>query len=91
MLDNNAYNLMQQVTEESQSLWRIYDCYLKDAEPCSECAEYWRKLAQQKEEIIQELEDLIAEHSAVCRMEEEGEEGEEEGEEEEEEEGEEEE
>lgn len=66
MLDNNSYNLFAQITEESQSLWRIRNSYIKDADPCSECREFWERLAQDKENHIRELERLIMEHSKVC-------------------------
>lgn len=66
MLDNNTYNLMAQITEESQSLWRIRNSYMQDAGQCGECREFWEKLAQDKEEHIRDLENLIYEHTQVC-------------------------
>lgn len=66
MLDNNTYNLFSQITEESQSLWRIRNSYIKDAEPCKECVDFWERLAQDKEEHIRELERLIVEHTEAC-------------------------
>jgi hypothetical protein len=66
MLDNNMYNLFSQITEESQSLWRIRNSYIKDAEPCKECVDFWERLIQDKEEHIRELERLIMEHSEAC-------------------------
>jgi hypothetical protein len=65
MLDNNTYNLMEQIVQESKSLWRIRNSYLKDAGSCSECAEFWRKLADDKEKHIKDLEKLIASHTSV--------------------------
>ncbi len=32
MLENNVYNIMAQLVEESQSLWRIRNSYIKDAQ-----------------------------------------------------------
>jgi hypothetical protein len=66
MLDNNTYNLFAQITEESQSLWRIRNSYIADAEPCQECMEFWERLAQDKEQHIQDLEKLIMEHTEAC-------------------------
>lgn len=62
MLDNNTYNLMSQITEESQSLWRIKNSYKKDAAGCKECMDFWDKLAKDKEQHIKDLEKLIAVH-----------------------------
>ena len=67
MLDNNTYNLMAQLTEESQSLWRIRNSYLNDAGPCGECRQFWEKLAEDKEQHIRDLERLVSEHSRVCQ------------------------
>jgi hypothetical protein len=65
MLDNNLYNLMAQITEESQSLWRIKNSYKKDAGGCKECMDFWGKLEKDKENHIRELERLIAAHTEV--------------------------
>jgi hypothetical protein len=63
MLDNNTYNLMEQITEESKSLWRIRNNYIKDAAPCKDCQDFWEKLAKDKEKHIRDLENLVAEHT----------------------------
>ncbi len=62
MLDNNTYNLMAQLTEENKSLWRIKNNYMGDAEGCSECIDFWKKLAQDKERHVDELINLIKGH-----------------------------
>jgi hypothetical protein len=41
LLDNNAYNLLMQLTQEHKTLWRIKNKYKKDAKACSECKEFW--------------------------------------------------
>jgi hypothetical protein len=66
MLDNNTYNLFAQITEESQSLWRIRNSYLDDVEGCDKCRDFWERLAQDKENHIKELENLIMEHTQAC-------------------------
>jgi hypothetical protein len=63
MLDNNMYNLMAQITEESQSLWRIKNSYKKDSGGCKECMDFWIKLEKDKEEHIKQLEKLISVHT----------------------------
>lgn len=62
MLDNNTYNLMAQIIEESKSLWRIKDTYKKDAAGCKECLDFWDKLMRDKAQHIMDLENLIREH-----------------------------
>ncbi len=66
MLDNNSYNLFAQITEESQSLWRIRNNYIPDAAQCHECRDFWERLAQDKENHIRDLENLILAHGQVC-------------------------
>ena len=65
MLENNAYNLMEQITEESKSLWRIRNSYKKDASGCKECADFWDRLSKDKEAHIKELEKLVRSHIGV--------------------------
>jgi len=62
VLDNNTYNLMLQLVQENQSLWRINNSYIKDSGHCGECEEFWRNLGRQKEEQIRKLEGLVAKH-----------------------------
>jgi hypothetical protein len=64
MLDNNLYNLMMQMVEENQSLWRIMNKYKQDAADtnCDECLAFWDKMVLDKEEHIKELEGLIQSH-----------------------------
>jgi hypothetical protein len=65
MLENNVYNLMEQITEESKSLWRIRNNYKKDTGGCQECMDFWDKLAKDKEAHIKELEKLVRAHIEV--------------------------
>jgi hypothetical protein len=53
---------MAQAVEESQSLWRIKNEYIKDAEDCEECKEFWEKLEKDKEEHCKDLQELISSH-----------------------------
>lgn len=58
MLDNNTYNLMEDITNLSKSLYR-YDTYIRDAKGCKSCQEFWKKMKKQREEelsmFLQEL------------------------------------
>lgn len=60
MHDNHTYNLMEQLVTEQKSLWRIKNDYPKDA--CEKCKSLWDKLAQQKEENVKELTELVKEN-----------------------------
>ena len=51
MLDNNTYNLMEDITILSKSLHR-YDTYMKDAKDCKSCQDFWQKMRQQREEEL---------------------------------------
>ena len=62
MLDNNVYNLMFQMLNESKSLWRIKNEYKRDAEDCSSCAAFWLEMEKQKEENVRRLEAMIKDH-----------------------------
>ena len=62
MLENHLYNLMEQIVDESKSLWRIGKTYKEDAGDCAQCLVFWGKLAKDKENHIKELIGLIKEH-----------------------------
>jgi hypothetical protein len=62
MLENHHYNLLEQIVDESKSLWRIRYKYKKDAEQCKECIDFWEKLEVDKEAHIKELSKLIKTH-----------------------------
>ncbi len=61
MENNNTYNLMHQLTQESKSLWRIKNNYL-DESLTDEEKSFWMKLAADKEAHISELKALIKSH-----------------------------
>lgn len=54
MENNNSYNLMNQITQESKSLWRIKNHYENEA-TTPELKVFWEKLAQEKESYISEM------------------------------------
>ncbi|MDB5254790.1 MAG: hypothetical protein JWL92_166 [Candidatus Nomurabacteria bacterium] len=49
---------MNQMTQESKSLWRIKNIYHTEAES-EELKAFWMKQAEQKEQAITELKELI--------------------------------
>jgi|WetSurMetagenome_2_1015567.scaffolds.fasta_scaffold626062_1 hypothetical protein len=59
-LSNNTYNLMEQLVEENQSLWRIKNSYLEDAKSDSETVEFWKYLQEDKQNHIKKLTELVA-------------------------------
>lgn len=56
MLKNINYNLLEEITELSQALYR-YDTYVKDAEAagCAQCAGLWRELRERHEHDLGRL------------------------------------
>jgi hypothetical protein len=61
MIENHLYNLMMQMLQESQSLWRIKEMYMADAD-CDHCRSFWQRMGEDKEKQIKELQELIKEH-----------------------------
>jgi len=59
-LSNNTYDLMSQLVEENQSLWRIKNSYKNDAKGDSESEEFWEYLEKDKEGHIKRLTELLA-------------------------------
>lgn len=62
MLDNHVYNLMNQMVQEHKSLYKIKEHYSEDAGSCGQCQDFWKKMIQDKEDHIAELERMIKEH-----------------------------
>ncbi|HEX3036128.1 MAG TPA: hypothetical protein VHT73_13580 [Thermodesulfobacteriota bacterium] len=62
MYDNHIYDLLTQMVEEHQSLWRIKNNYKNDVSGCPECQKFWDKLEKDKENHIHDLEKLIKSH-----------------------------
>jgi hypothetical protein len=58
-LSNNTYNLMAQLIEENQSLWRIKNNYKNDTAGDSEAEEFWEFLEKDKEDHIKKLTQLL--------------------------------
>ena len=55
MLENNTYNLMEQLTVESKSLWRIKNDYRRDSNMDMETNQLWDVIEKDKEELVARL------------------------------------
>lgn len=58
MENNNTYNLMTQMTQESKSLWRIKKQYVKEAKS-KELKLFWSKMVKGKELHLKEMRELL--------------------------------
>jgi hypothetical protein len=56
------YDLMEQITKESQSLAQIKENYKRDAGSCEHCSRFWAELEKDKEDHINRLRGLIEDH-----------------------------
>ncbi|MDD3752369.1 MAG: hypothetical protein PHS16_00240 [Candidatus Colwellbacteria bacterium] len=61
MLKNYNHDLIQQLSEISDSLWRIED-YIKNSEGCDSCANMWREMKEDYEKHVEMLKGEIAKH-----------------------------
>jgi hypothetical protein len=57
--ENNLYNIMTQLTQESKSLWRMQNEYIKDAGRDAELKKFWMYYAKEKESQIKDLKMLV--------------------------------
>lgn len=62
MLDDNAYNLIMQLTQESKTLWRIKNNYKMNAKFCPECRAFWEELEREGEQRVDRIERLLKDH-----------------------------
>lgn len=58
MEHNNTYNLMNQMTQESKSLWRIKKNYIKEAKGKA-MKDFWSKMAKDKEAHLKQMKALL--------------------------------
>jgi hypothetical protein len=61
---NLHHNLIQQLSELMDSVWRYENFYVKDAEGCSRCQALWEKLKERHYEDIKALKEEISAHVA---------------------------
>jgi hypothetical protein len=55
---------MNQLVQESKSLWRIKNQYMQEAVGNDDIMGFWKKIEKDKEEHIAELQTLIKKHNA---------------------------
>lgn len=60
-MKNNNHNLIQQLSEDLDSLWR-YKQYLKDGKNCKNCQKIWETCQKLDEEKIKLLQSEITKH-----------------------------
>lgn len=58
-IDSIMYGFIDQMAEETQSLWRIRFMYKRDSEQNGECLAFWEKMEKAKEEQIKELQRMV--------------------------------
>lgn len=63
MVPNHHHNLIQQISELMDSVWR-YDIYSGDAASCTECQTLWGQLKERHNEDIAMLKKHLAAHMA---------------------------
>ena len=61
MLDNNTYNLIEQLTNENKSLWRIKNNYKNDSAMDNETKQLWNYIEKDKEELVKMLTEKLKE------------------------------
>lgn len=61
MLDDHKFDVLNQLSQESKSLWRIQNEYLPDAREAgaTECIEFWERMAEDKQQHIEKLTELL--------------------------------
>ncbi len=60
--ENNFYNIVNQLTQESKSLWRMQNEYAKDAGKDAELKKFWAYYAKEKEQHIKDLKALLVKY-----------------------------
>lgn len=61
ILDNDTYNLMEQLEIENKSLWRIKNSYENDPAMDSQSRQLWSLIENEKEEVVRLLTEKIRE------------------------------
>lgn len=61
MLDNNTYDLMEQLLIENKSLWRIKNNYKNDSAMDSEAKQVWDFIEKDKKELVKILTEKLKE------------------------------
>ncbi len=61
MLQNIHYDIMEEISNISKSLYRI-DTYMKDAKDCGSCKQLWESIKRQQENELSMLVDEFKKH-----------------------------
>lgn len=61
MLDDDTYNLMEQLEIENRSLWRIKNSYKNGAVTDNESRKLWSLIEKDKEEVVRLLTEKVRE------------------------------
>jgi hypothetical protein len=61
MLDNNTYDLLEQLLIENKSLWRIKNSYRNDSAMDNETKQVWNFIEKDKEELVKILTEKVKE------------------------------
>jgi hypothetical protein len=61
MMDNNVYDLMEQLLIENKSLWRIKNNYKNDSAMDNETKQVWNFIEKDKEELVKMLTEKLKE------------------------------
>lgn len=64
MLRNNLFNMMNQLVQESKSVWRIKNQYMQEAVGSDDVMAVWKEIEKSKEEQIAKLQTLIKKYNA---------------------------
>lgn len=63
MIRNNAFNLMNQLVQESKSVWRIKNEYMQEAVGSEDIMAIWKEMEKTKDEQIVKLQTLIQKYN----------------------------
>ncbi len=61
MLENNTYNILEQLAVENKSLWRIKNNYKRDSNLDLETKQLWDVIEKDKEELVSMLTEKLRE------------------------------
>jgi hypothetical protein len=59
MLDNETYDLMEQLLVENKSLWRIKNNYKDDSSMDDETKQVWHRIQKDKEDLVRILKERV--------------------------------
>lgn len=64
MVRNNLFNMMNQLVQESKSVWRIKNQYMQEAVGSDDMMNLWKEIEKAKEDHIAKLQALIKKYNA---------------------------